>query len=193
MLGERLDDLIFFPRNLVARTLEYAEEIERHSIYETIETLQRVIERDAQRPEGYLNLGLAYIAAGEWDRGIQKLRKAVNLYDDQIVMAQESQLNSQATECQRQARYHFGRALLKREQELGMAVEELRKAQSQDPDDARVYYYLGQAIRALVEKESLAEAENALQTYLDKGAPLGFEDEVWEFLNSRKQAAQPTR
>lgn len=39
----------------------------------------------------------------------------------------------------------------------------------------------------MVERETLTKAEAALQTYLGKGAPLGHEDEVCEFLGSRKK------
>jgi hypothetical protein len=38
----------------------------------------------------------------------------------------------------------------------------------------------------MVEKEILTEAERAFETYLEGGSPLGQEEEVQEFLRSRK-------
>jgi hypothetical protein len=185
-LGEDLDMPLFVQSALHKSALDLTEKIEQAPFFELTEMLQRVVDRNARRPEGYLNLGLAYAAVGEWDKSIQKLRTAVNLYDDPAIMEQEKLLDPQAEELQRQARYNLGRVLCERKQELGKAVEELRKAQEQDPDDARVNYYFGQAIRAFVERETLTEASNALQRYLDKGAPLGHRDEISEFLKSRQ-------
>jgi hypothetical protein len=46
--------------------------------------------------------------------------------------------------------------------------------------------YYGQAIRSMVERETLTKAQEVLRRYLEKGAPLGHEDEVREFLGSRE-------
>jgi Flp pilus assembly protein TadD len=101
-------------------------------------------------------------------------------------MEKEKQKDPDLAEAiQHQASYHLGRLLYERKQDLGTAVDELRKAQKHDPDDVRISYYLGQAIRSLVEKETLAEASEALQKYIDKGAPLGQMEEVIGFLKSR--------
>jgi tetratricopeptide (TPR) repeat protein len=185
-LGEDLDMLLFIPFALHRSALDLVENIELAPFFELIEMLQRVIDHNAQRPEGYLNLGLAYAAVGEYQRSIQKLQTAVNLFDDPTIMEQEKLFDPKAEEIQRQSRFHLGRVLYERKQELGKAVDELRKAQKQDPDDTRVNYYLGQAIRALVEQETLTEASDALQKYIDKGAPLGRRKEVMDFLKSRQ-------
>ena len=50
------------------------------------------------------------------------------------------------------------------------------------------HYYLGKSLQALVEQEILTEAEQAYQTYLNAGSPLGQEEEVEEFLKSRKES-----
>ncbi len=62
-----------------------------------------------------------------------------------------------------------------------------------EPDNARARYYLGQAIRELVERETLAVAEASLKAYLDAGAPLGREDEVRQFLAARSLEGWATR
>ena len=56
-----------------------------------------------------------------------------------------------------------------------------------DPRKTEAHFYLGQALRDLVERETLVEAEQAFRTYLDQGAPLGHEEEVQEILKSRRR------
>ncbi len=84
-----------------------------------------------------------------------------------------------------QAHYHLGRILFERKVELGKSVEELRKARELHPGDPRINYFFGQAIRAFVERETLAEATEALREYIDSGAPLGRNAEIMEFIRSR--------
>jgi cytochrome c-type biogenesis protein CcmH/NrfG len=85
-----------------------------------------------------------------------------------------------------EATFHLGRVLFVGEISLDSAVSELTEAVRLDPDNVAAYYYLGQAIRTQVERNILKRAEDALRTYLSRGAPLGHEDEVREFLGSRK-------
>jgi len=88
-----------------------------------------------------------------------------------------------------EASFHLGRVLLlKSEPNLDRAVSALQEAVQLDADNVRAYYYLGQAIRAQVERNILKRAEDAWRTYLSRGAPLGHEDEVREFLGSRRAA-----
>lgn len=94
-----------------------------------------------------------------------------------------------------EATFHLGRILFLRESgrsadeaDFSRAVSELEESVDLDADNVHAYYYLGQAIRAQVECNILKRAENALRTYLVRGAPLGHEDNVREFLGSRKQA-----
>jgi hypothetical protein len=68
---------------------------------------------------------------------------------------------------------------------LPRAVDELRRATQADPGNKKAYFYLGQAIRALMVQDLLLEARQALQVYLDGGSPLGQRDEVQKFLESR--------
>jgi putative IMPACT (imprinted ancient) family translation regulator len=56
-----------------------------------------------------------------------------------------------------------------------------------------VYYYLGMAIRELIEKEDSVDAANVLQAYLDKGAPLGDEGSVRQYVTAvRSREVNPT-
>ena len=87
-----------------------------------------------------------------------------------------------------EAAFHLGRVLLAGEFDFDQAVSRLEQAVRLDPDNVLAYYYLGQAIRTQVERNTLKRAENVLRTYLSRGAPLGHEDEVREFLGSRMQA-----
>lgn len=66
-------------------------------------------------------------------------------------------------------------------------MSELRQAKNLDPENPAINYYLGKAIRALVERESLVEPEDAFKNYLKAGAPLGEEVEVRQFLKSRRE------
>ncbi|RPI25577.1 MAG: hypothetical protein EHM61_14020 [Acidobacteria bacterium] len=186
MTSKHPDEPVLANHTLRAVARAAFRRIEHRPFSRLVSLLQNHIARTSLRPEPYLDLGLAFYALGEWNKALQRLRTAVNLYDDPSVFEQESKIDSAVSEHQRQARYHFARVLYEQKKELGKAVEELRKARDQEPEDARVHYYLGQAMRALIERESLAEARKALQTYLDKGAPLGHRDEVRRFVVASK-------
>lgn len=87
-----------------------------------------------------------------------------------------------------EAHYHLGRVLYEGELDFDGAVSELEQAVSMDPENVGALYHLGQAIRAQVERNKLRRAEEVLRRYLLKGAPLGHEDQVREFLGARKKA-----
>lgn len=89
-----------------------------------------------------------------------------------------------------EATYHLGRVLLLGELDFNGAVARLEQAVSLDPSNVSAYYYLGQAIREQVERNTLKRAEDVWRSYLTRGAPLGHEDEVREFLGSRKSTAR---
>jgi hypothetical protein len=86
-----------------------------------------------------------------------------------------------------EAHYHLGRVLCEGELDFDGAVSELEQAVAMDPQNVPALYHLGQAIRAQVERNKLKRVEELLRDYLFKGAPLGHEDEVREFLGSRRQ------
>ena len=88
----------------------------------------------------------------------------------------------------KQAHYHLGCVLYQGEIDFDRAVSELETAVQMDPDNIPALYHLGQAIREQVERSTLKRAEDVLRTYLLKGAPLGDEDRIREFLGSRSKS-----
>lgn len=115
-----------------------------------------------------LNLSVIYYVLGEYDESIKALEQ------------QGEQKNADA-------HYYIGRAFLESDRNFARSISELRQAKQQDPENPAIYYYLGQAIRVLVERETLAEAKDAFQNYLNAGVPLGQEEEVRQFLKSREK------
>jgi hypothetical protein len=92
-----------------------------------------------------------------------------------------------------EAKYHLGRVLCEGELDFDRAVSELEEALRLDPENVAAYYYLGRAIREQIERNKFKRAEEVLRTYLMKGAPLGHEEEVREFLGSRKRQESTAR
>ncbi len=88
------------------------------------------------------------------------------------------------------AHFHLGRVLYEGELDFDRAVSELELAVRLDPENIEALYHLGQAIREQVERNKLKRAEEVLRAYLLKGAPLGHEDQVREFLGSRRKVNQ---
>jgi Tfp pilus assembly protein PilF len=86
-----------------------------------------------------------------------------------------------------QARYHLGQVLYLGELDLNRAVSELERVVRQDPENTPALYHLGQAIREQ-ERKQIKRAEEVLRRYLQNGAPIGHEDEVREFLGSRRES-----
>lgn len=179
--GADLTEPLFSPRSLLSDVRKILTKLEQAPI--NIAVLSRLTEqRERQEtidPEGHLNLGIAHAAKGEFDKARGELETAVTQFG--ITLGPE-------------AHYHLGRVLLEvaikeSKGDLNKAVSELRLAIEQDPENARAHYHLGQAIRELVERESLKDASDALRTYLEKGAPLGHEDEVREFLRTRPEVS----
>ena len=84
-----------------------------------------------------------------------------------------------------EANYQLGKVLFEEGNDYNRAVSLLGESVANDPQNVHALYYYGQAIRAQVEFDALKRAEDALRTYLEKGAPLGHEEEVRQFLMSR--------
>jgi tetratricopeptide (TPR) repeat protein len=189
VLGEYFNKLVFDSRTLRCEILELVTRLMKAPIFETIKLLIKMTEQCEQQgnsyPEGLLNLGMAYSAVGDYEKSIQALERAIALYTDPAFMTNEKEKNPYAEDHYHETRYQLGHVLFESGYDLSRAVSEAQEATQLDPENARAYYYLGQAIRAMVESETLAKAENALQIYLEKGAPLGHEDEVRKFLRSR--------
>ena len=144
--------------------------LDQHEVDRLIELLQRVIERqNDQYPECYVDLGIAYAAKGLYAKSIDALETALRQTDGDDPAA-----------C-----YWLGRTLFESRGDLTAAVSRLREATKTDPGNARAKYYLGQSIRLMVEQDLLSEAEQALSSYLEAGAPLGDHDAVQEFVLQR--------
>ena len=88
----------------------------------------------------------------------------------------------------KEATYHLGKVLYEEGKDYDRAVSLLADAVRMDPENVPALYYYGQAIRAQVEYNTLKRAEEALRAYIQRGAPLGHEDEVRQFLDARKIA-----
>jgi tetratricopeptide (TPR) repeat protein len=177
VVGDNLDRLLF--TNLVLEQAARASitRITQEPIKFTTKLLELMIkQRNGIDPEGNLNLGIAYAAIADYDKSIAALEHAIDQQEGRPYP---------------EAHYHLGRVLFESKRDLARAVSELRLAVQYNPDNLRVHYYLGQALRGLVEREILVEAESALRTYLEHGAPLGQVDDVQQFLDSRRE--QPTR
>ncbi len=172
-LGEELGQPVFSPVHGHRLVRAFAGWPERDRVRQMIALLRRTIKhRSDSNPEGHLSLGIALGYLKEYDQAIEALNKA---------LAQKSPHS--------EAHYHLGRLLLERGKRPASAVDELRAALEDERADEKnmaARYYLGQALRAFVEQDVLVEAEKAFGEYLAGGAPLGQEEEVMAFLESRK-------
>jgi tetratricopeptide (TPR) repeat protein len=167
--GDSLDQPLFSPARGHPLVREFAGWADRDRIRHMIELLRRAIERrDGHDPEGHLNLGIAYGYLKAYDRAVDALNEA---------LVQKKKY--------REAQYHLGRVLLESGRDPAAAVAQLKEAQA-DETNVAARYYLGQALRAFVEQDVLVEAEKAFGDYLAGGAPLGQEEEVTAFLESRR-------
>lgn len=189
VLGDHRDERIFDNRTLRSEVLELATRIYQEPVFETIRLLLRMIEQREQLgdpyPEGKLNLGIAYAAIGEYNKSIFALESAIALYSDTEIMAYEKERDPNAQGHYHDAYYQIGRILFEKGGNFTKAVSELNEAIRLDPENTHAYYYLGEAIRKMVDSETLTKAEDALKTYLARGAPMGHENEVRLFLGSR--------
>lgn len=146
----------------------------RATVLETISLLERLVEqRNGLDPEGQLGLGIAHFQAGNTERALEALEAAI------------------AQEAGPAAHYHMGRVLLESGSDPERAVSELRAAVEGRPDYAPAYYFLGRALRRLVERETRLEAVQALQRYLASGAPLGHRAVVTEWIRGLSEDAEP--
>jgi tetratricopeptide (TPR) repeat protein len=101
-------------------------------------------------------------------------------------MIQEQYTSEEVQHILKDAYYQLGKCYFEKGADIDQAVSMLGKALQMDPDNIPVQYYLGQAIRIQVERDYLRRAADYLRSYLYKGAPLGKEDEVRQFLGTRR-------
>jgi tetratricopeptide (TPR) repeat protein len=171
------DLLIFSPSALDSKIQDSWIKIQEEPTQQAVLILKRLVEqRNGAAPEELFNLGIAYYILQQYGKSITALQAAI----EQVVSSNES------IKPYPEAYYWLGRVLCESKQDPAWAVSELRLATQQSPDNIAAHYYLGKALRALVEQEILTEAEQAYQTYLNAGSPLGQQEEVQEFLKSRK-------
>lgn len=100
----------------------------------------------------------------------------------------------------RHAYYPLGRLYLEQEDlssgednegtTLSAITGYLQKAIQLDPDNIPAHFFLGKALKELIQQESNDQIIEAFDTYLKAGSPLGFEDVAQEFLNSQNPKLQ---
>jgi tetratricopeptide (TPR) repeat protein len=123
--------------------------------------------RSEFRPETYLHLGIAFGLQGDYTRAVDALNKAIAQSTDEYFP---------------KAHYYLGRFLFEGATDYDQAVAELRLATRQDQTDPYSQYYLAQAIRAQVERQSRVEAEAAYRAYAAAGSPLGVDPGLVKFV-----------
>ncbi|MEG4108876.1 caspase family protein [Microcoleus sp. S13_C5] len=183
VVGTNLDDRLF--ENYVRCSLvnELLRKIKQEPVEQTISFLKRLIEqRNGFDPESHLNLGIAYYTLGEYDKSIASVEAALNQVSEQN--SEQNSEQKRKAQAFPEAHYWLGRVLCESKLDPAYAVKELRLATQKDPKNATAHYFLGQALLAMVEQKILTEAEQAFQSYLEAGSPLGQEEEVQEFLRS---------
>jgi uncharacterized caspase-like protein len=149
----------------------------------TVLLLQHLIEqRNGMAPEEQFNLGVAYYVLREYEKSIKSLQTAIDLVSGQDIQTDKKGLDNFLSS----VHYWLGRVLYESKLDPARAVSELRLVTQRNPENASAHYYLGQALRALADQGILTEAEQSLRTYLDAGSPLGQQEEVREFLKSRR-------
>jgi uncharacterized caspase-like protein len=148
----------------------------------------QIARREAQHeehPEGHLQRALALEVCGRPQEALAALRIARHQYEQIQALPPERRGDAAFEELLRQARYHYGRLLFQHGEDFNEAVASLEAALRQDQSDPRVLHMLAQAIRALVERESLVQAKSYLVRYLNSGAPDGISAELVNFLTGR--------
>jgi hypothetical protein len=160
---ERADELVFAParEDLLARLLA----IRLQPVRDAVAIFHDWIGRPGAIEQGaYYYLGLAHFVLGEQKAAIRALRK-------------ERELGAEGGARAADVAYYLGRAYLAHG-ELAAAVSELEAATRADLESIPAHYYLGEAIRQLVLKQTLVQAQAAFERYLEHGAPHGRADEV---------------
>jgi tetratricopeptide (TPR) repeat protein len=185
---DSLNQTIFGNDFLESKARDYFIKVEQVPIRNAVLILERLIEqRNNIAPEAFFELGIAYYSIKEYDKSITALQTAIDQVSGNSTVSQGQPAGQQAYP---EAHYWLGRVLYETKSDparAARAVSELRVATQQDPTNATAHYFLGQALRAFVEQNILIEAEQAFQTYLNTGTPIAPEDDIQEFLKSRKK------
>lgn len=167
----------FSRKEVVNTTLK---RIKQQPLRQTAWVLHHLIEqRNNFDPDGYLNLGVIRYFLHEPENSIVALESALTQIVEQQFKATD-QLKAEQNSAD--VHYWLGRVLYETSCDPARAVSELRLAIQHNPANAAAHYYLGQALRSLMNQELMTEAERAFDIYLQFGAPLGHRKELQAFL-----------
>lgn len=159
------------------------EQIKQEPLRQMAVILKRLIEqRNGFDPDGTLNLGIIQYVLNEPEASLAALESALAQ-----VSEQQSKIADQHEVQQDYPEFHYwlGRILYESSLDPARTVSELRFATQKNPTNVAAHYYLGQALRSLMKQEFMTEAEEAFNTYLNSGSPLGHRKELQEFLKER--------
>jgi uncharacterized caspase-like protein len=174
---------IFGNKLLYLKIQDALIKIQEEPTQKIVMILRRLLEqRNGISPDELFNLGITHYILKNYGRSILALQTSI----DQVVNNTTTKESTMPPEPYSKAHYWLGRVLYESKKDPARAVSELRLATQQSPDNIAAHYYLGKSLQALVEQEILTEAEQAYRTYLNAGSPLGQQEEVQEFLKSRK-------
>ncbi|WP_437591177.1 caspase family protein [Sorangium sp. So ce1000] len=163
--GEGMEEIAFDDR-LLDSARACLTNLDREPARRALAVLER-----ADIPHKHLWRGIAYSVLENYKESIETL---------------DAFIRGKAGERSTAAHYHLGRVLFESRYDLDRAVSELRWVTQRDPANAAAFLYLARALCARAESDIRGEAAMAYATYLDSGAPPGYENEAWSFLTARK-------
>lgn len=165
---------LFHPYRLGRREIDQLKKSPFAALQNQLQQLSAAISQDF--PDYQVNLAITNALLGETESAWLALTKAAadELTEDRRLV---------------KANYHLGRLLVETsdptdKENWSQAVNALRNASRSQPDFAPAYYYLGKAIHQLSALEGRLEAAKAFTEYEKKGYPIGYREEVEEFLDS---------
>lgn len=162
-----------------AQVEELVVKVEREPIARAARLLRNLMDQcGGDDPDRLTSLAVANDLLGNHDAAIDLLRRATALCGEA---------------CHPSASYHLGRILVeqRRHRSIGLAETELKRVVENDATDSAACYYLGRAIQAVIEGQTLSQIETYWQRYLNLGAPLGCVEEVRTFLLARRSLVRP--
>jgi uncharacterized caspase-like protein len=193
VIASDLDAPAFVPGDLMIALETEIADYQRTPYLALADALTQLIRTEALPPRYEVNLGILNLAIGRAGDGMDRLSHAVQPSGEPTPAAAapagpfDADL---AAEYDWAAHYHLGRAYVERGVEPGIAVKMLRYARDRRWDEPRTAYYLGRAILQMLDHRQVSEAEEELQRYLDRGAPLGDRDTVTTMLGQLRTIAQ---
>lgn len=149
-----------------------------------------------------VNLGVLYHIEGNYEKAIEELSIAEDngdkgaLYPLGVALLEKKQkeeadIEEQTNDFNSMFSYGAARGVEIQDNEKDKTITWTRivnlldEAYQEDPCNSPALYYLGKARLGLIETESLKSVEQNYKAYLAKGADIGYEEEVQEFINSQ--------